>query len=292
MKTKLLLAGLFAAAAIPAFAVAQPYDPGCVQANHDNHVAGTIIGGVAGAVIGGAIGSANHNTGAGVAIGGVTGAVAGNAISHSNDHPCPDGYVYQGPPPQQYPDQYPNQYPDRRADFWYGAPEDVSQRIDFMQTRINQLQANGWISWREDRDLNSDLNDIRRQRDSLRYRDGGRLSPQDRDYLQSRLDTLSQRLHWQTAYPGPRANNDFWYGAPAGVNERIDFMQTRINQSQANGWISWRENRDLNSDLNDIRQQRDSLRYRDGGRLSPQDRDYLQSRLDTLSQRLHWRTRD
>src|SRR5579871_6060861 len=122
MKTNLLVAGLLAAAAIPTLAFAQPYDPGCVQANHDNHVAGTVIGAVAGAVIGGAIGSNNHNTGAGVAIGGVTGAVAGNAISRSNDHPCPAGYVYQGPPPQQYPDQYqgqpqPYQGPQSRADF-------------------------------------------------------------------------------------------------------------------------------------------------------------------------------
>lgn len=203
MKTKLFVAGLLAAAAIPLAALAQPYDPGCVQDNHDNHVAGTVIGGITGAVIGGAIGSANHNTGAGVAIGGVTGAVAGNAISRSNDHPCPAGYVYQEPPQQHYNDQGYNNGQgyngDRQYghnDFWYGAPQGINERIDFMQTRINNSRDRGWISRRETYDLNSDLNDIRRQQSDMRYRDGGRLTEQDRGYLQSRLDNLSQRLHW------------------------------------------------------------------------------------------------
>jgi Glycine zipper len=197
MKTKLLVAGLFAAAALPALAIAQPYgqpayDPGCVQDNHQNNVAGTVIGGITGAIIGGAIGSNNHNTGAGVAIGAATGAVAGNTIARSNDHPCPAGYVYQGPPPPQY--QGPPQA--NPGDFWYGAPTGINQRIDFMQSRIDTSSARGWVSGRQSYQLNAQLNDIRQQNQNMRYRDGGHLSPQDRDYLQGLLDNLSQRLHW------------------------------------------------------------------------------------------------
>jgi hypothetical protein len=189
MKNKLLFAALMATAALPIIAQAQPYDPGCVQANRDNRVAGTIVGGVAGALLGGAIGG-RHNGGAGAVVGGVTGAVAGNAIAGANNQPCPEGYVYQGPPPgYEGP-------PPEDAGFWRGAPAGIHERIDFMQQRIDTSAQRGWLSPREIDGLNADLNDIRAQDRNLHYQDGQWLRPQDRDYLQNRLDNLSQRLHW------------------------------------------------------------------------------------------------
>ena len=65
MRTKLLIAGFMMAVALPATALAQPYDPGCVQQNRDNRAAGTVVGAIGGALIGGAIGG-RHNAGAGV----------------------------------------------------------------------------------------------------------------------------------------------------------------------------------------------------------------------------------
>ena len=169
-------------AALPVIAAAQP---GCVQSNRANNVAGTVVGGVIGAVIGSNVAGHGARTG-GAVIGGATGALAGNAIARSNDHPCPEGYVYEGPPPE--PASY---------GFWRGAPAGIHERIDFMQQRLDASSERGWISPYDYRRLEAELNGIRRQDDQLRDRDGGRLYPQDRDYLQSRLDDMSQQLHWE-----------------------------------------------------------------------------------------------
>jgi hypothetical protein len=190
MRTKLLIAGFMMAVALPATALAQPYDPGCVQQNQNNRVAGTVVGAIGGALIGGAIGG-RHSGGAGAVIGGVTGAAAGNAIAGANNTPCPAGYYYSPPPPP--PGYGPGYGP---GGFWGGAPTGVHERIDFMQDRINRSYSSGIISRRESADANRELNFIRSEDSRLRYQDGGRLAPQDRDYLQGRLDNLGQRLHW------------------------------------------------------------------------------------------------
>jgi hypothetical protein len=182
MRTKLLIAGLIMAAALPAAAMAQPYDPGCVRSNQDNRAAGTVLGAIGGAVIGGAV-AGHHDRGAGAVIGGVAGAAAGNAIARSNEHPCPAGYYYAPPPPP------PN-------GFWGGAPAGIHERIDFMQHRIDRAAGGGWISRPEARRAYRELDFIRSEDARLRRQDGGRLRPVDRDYLQGRLDALSQRLHW------------------------------------------------------------------------------------------------
>ena len=191
MKTTLLISGLIALA-IPAAAMAQPYDPGCVRSNQDNRVAGTVLGAIGGAVLGGAVAGNGHKND-GAVVGALGGAVAGNAIAGSQNHPCPGGYVYverrdQGPPPPPPPR-------DRR-DFWYGAPEGVHERIDFMQDRIDRAIRGGWLSRREARDITGQMRHIRQEDRRLEYQDGGRLRPQDRDYLEGLLDNLSQRLHW------------------------------------------------------------------------------------------------
>ena len=73
---------------------------------------------------------------------------------------------------------------------------EIDRRIDFMQDRINRSASQGWISGREINGANRELNFIRSEDQRLRYQDGGHLRPEDRDYLQGRLDALSQRLHW------------------------------------------------------------------------------------------------
>jgi hypothetical protein len=184
MRNKLLIVGLMALT-VPGMAMAQPYDPGCVQSNRDNRAAGTVLGAVGGALLGSAV-AGRHSRGAGAIVGGIGGAAVGNAVAGSSDHPCPSGYYYAPPPPRG----------GGGEGFWRGAPAGISQRIDFMQDRINRAAERGWISPEEARHANFDLNDVRRQRDRLRYQDGGHLRPVDRDYLQSRLDNISQRLHW------------------------------------------------------------------------------------------------
>ena len=206
MRAKLLIASLIAstalpvATALPTTASAQS-DYGCVQSNHDNHAAGTVLGAIGGAVIGGAV-AGRHDRGAGVALGAVGGAVAGNAISRSQDHPCPTGYYYgprngdtYGYAPQGG-EAYGASYAAPRGDFWASAPRGLHARMDFMQDRINTAANNDWISPGELRRANRELSFIRSEDQRLRYQSGGRLRPEDRDYLQGRLDSLSQRLNW------------------------------------------------------------------------------------------------
>lgn len=183
MRNKLLAAGFMLAVALPGAALAQPYDSGCVRSNEDNRAAGTVLGAIGGAIIGGAL-AGRHDRGAGVVLGGVGGAVAGNAIAGANDHPCPAGYYYPAPPPPQ------------GGGFWAGAPGGIHERIDFMQDRINRSAGNGWISPHEARRANRELSFIRSEDARLRDQDGGHLRPEDRGYLQQRLDALGARLHW------------------------------------------------------------------------------------------------
>jgi hypothetical protein len=193
MNKTLLISGLLALA-IPGVALAQPYDPGCVRANQDNRVAGTVAGAIGGALLGGAIAGHGHQ-GDGAAVGALGGAVVGNAVAGANSHPCPAGYRYDGPPPPPPRDGY-GPGPGDRHDFWYGGPQGIHERIDFLQDRINRAINGGWLSRHEQRDVTMQMRRLRREDQRLEYQDGGRLSPQDRDYLQSLLDNLSQRLHW------------------------------------------------------------------------------------------------
>lgn len=196
MKKTLLISGLIALA-IPAAAMAQPYDPACVRENQNNRVAGTVLGAIGGAVIGGAVAGNGHKND-GAVVGALGGAVAGNAIAGAQGQPCPSGYVRverrdQGPPPGDRRD-----YGDRRdhRDFWDGAPQDIRQRIDFMQDRVDRSIRGGWLSRREARDITSQMRRIRSEDRRLEYQDHGRLRPEDRAYLDSLLNNLSQRLHW------------------------------------------------------------------------------------------------
>jgi hypothetical protein len=187
MRTHILIAGLAAAVAAPTLALAQPPDPGCVQSNANTSATGTVLGALGGALIGSAI-AGRHDRGVGAVGGAIAGGVAGDALSSQYNQPCPPGYYRPGPPPP----------PPGEVGFWRGAPPGIHERIDFLYSRINDARANGWLGRREADMAFRDLNDIRNQEDHLRYQDGGRLTPPDRDYLQSRLDQLSRRINWQT----------------------------------------------------------------------------------------------
>ncbi|MGH6956400.1 MAG: hypothetical protein ACREEW_07010 [Caulobacteraceae bacterium] len=188
MRVKVLIATVAAAALLPALAIAQPYDRGCVQSNRQNNAAGTVLGAIGGAIVGGAI-AGHHNRGAGVVVGGVGGALAGNAIARSNDHPCPPGYYYAPPPPPPAP-----------AYYGQGEPRGIHARIDHMQDRLSAAADDGRISRREVYRDNRELDFIRSEEARLRDQDGGYLRPEDRQYLQQRLDSLDQRLDWAEHY--------------------------------------------------------------------------------------------
>ena len=74
-------------------------------------------------------------------------------------------------------------------------------------------------------------------------------------------------------YQRPVAANTFWQGAPDGLQQRIDWLQQRINRGISDGSLDRREARQAQLQLNTLRR----------------DADVLQQRLDDLSRNLHWR---
>ena len=210
MRTKLLIGGLIAAIAAPALAQppaparapapAPSYDAHCRRENQKGEQTSTVVGGLGGALVGSAI-AGKKNRALGAVIGGIGGAVVGNQVAKAGEQPCPPGYVYDSARPAAYapPPPPPPAYgpPPRQGDFWYGAPDDLGRRFDFLQERINRARFDHRIDGREARQLSGDLAGLRRQERRARYRGHGELAPQDRDFIFGRLEELSHRLHWQ-----------------------------------------------------------------------------------------------
>ena len=198
MKNKLILAGVLAAM-LPGAALAQPPDPNCVRSNQQSRTEGTVLGAGAGALLGSVL-AGRHSRGEGAVLGAVGGGIGGNLIAGHRNDPCPPGYYYGpngGPPPAPgYGPGYGAGYgPPPPSGFWNGAPGDVRQRIDWMQQRINRMSANGRLTPDETQRAYGELRSIRYYARS-NYQRYGQLSPDQRGYIQARLDHLSQSIHW------------------------------------------------------------------------------------------------
>jgi hypothetical protein len=187
VKNKLILAGVLAAI-IPSAALAQPPDPSCVASNNASRAQGTILGAGAGALLGSVL-AGRHSRGEGAVLGAVGGGIGGNLIAGSRNDPCPPGYAYAAPPPP------PGGYGPPPSGFWHGAPGDIRQRIDWMQQRIDRMSNDGRLSPDESQRAYADLRSIRFYARS-NYERYGSLSPDQRGYIQARLDHLSQSIHW------------------------------------------------------------------------------------------------
>lgn len=77
--------------------------------------------------------------------------------------------------------------------YWQGAPDGLSQRIDWLQQRINRGVADGTLDRREARNAQLRLNALRR----------------DADVLQQRLDDLSRSLRWRRTNGAYGYNNGY-----------------------------------------------------------------------------------
>jgi len=186
-------------------ASAQSVDPACRQANNQAATNDTIVGGLAGALLGTAV-AGKHQKLEGAAVGGVGGALLGNVVGQSSAQPCTPGY-YRAPPPPPPPQYQPQAYrapppppssyrppPPPPGDFWYGAPEGVHDRIEYLQRQINQANRDGFLSPRELRRLNDRVEGLRHEESDLLYRNGGVLYDPDLRDLYHRLGDISHRL--------------------------------------------------------------------------------------------------
>lgn len=220
---KLLLCGALAAAtlAAPAIASAQPR---CVNPR-TNATAGALVGAAGGALVGSQLaGRGSRDKGA--ILGALGGAVLGGAVGNSEVR-CPDGYYREegghyydnsggeyryeggpppgagyGPPPpgQAYgppPPPGPAYGPGPRGGFWEGAPERISDRIAFTEQHVRTALSRGWVDRREGREDLRLIAEVRRYQSDARARSGGRLRPEDRQYIMEKLDYIGQRVRWE-----------------------------------------------------------------------------------------------
>lgn len=176
-------------------ASAQPYDPACRQANNQAATNDTIVGGLAGALLGTAV-AGKHQKLEGAEVGGVGGALLGNVVGQSSAQPCPPGYyrVAAPPPPPPAPPPAYRPPPPPPGDFWYGAPEGVHDRIEYLQRQVNQSNRDGYLSPREFHRLSDWLEGLRHQEADALYRNGGVLYDADLRDLYHRLGDLGHRL--------------------------------------------------------------------------------------------------
>jgi len=276
----LIATTLAATVALPAIASAQTR---CERQEADNRAAGTVIGAVGGALLGSAIAGRGDRT-AGAVIGGVGGAVVGNQIAGSNGG-CPDGYRVVADPAYA-PPAYPYTGPAP-------AVATLDQQEDALARRIAAARDNGRLTRGDARDALDELQAIRDREADLRRRHGGRLTEDDRFYLQQRLDRLqgTVRLERDSGPPPPpvyRPPVDVWSGAPQGVNARMDWLQSRISDDGARGILTRAGVAEAQGGLNGLRNEAATLRTRDGGQLRDVDRQYLNDRLEYLAQRIQW----
>jgi hypothetical protein len=84
-----------------------------------------------------------------------------------------------------------------RESFWRGSPQSTRERIQWLQQRIDRGMGDGSLNRREARNSQRELDSIRRMAMRMRADRGGDLRPRDRDYIQTRLDNLSEKLRWR-----------------------------------------------------------------------------------------------
>jgi hypothetical protein len=84
----------------------------------------------------------------------------------------------------------------------------------------------------------------------------------------------------------------FWAGAPAGIGERMTFLQARIDRGIARGRLNRTEAARAENELQRIRETMGTMQTRDGGTLNDTDRTYIQDRLDQLGSTIHWMARN
>jgi len=205
MRKLLLIAGV-ATLAIPSLVLAQP---DCRREQHDNRVAGTVVGAGAGALIGSAI-AGPGSRGVGAVVGAVGGGALGNAAAGASTHcdePSPAGY-YDSDGAWHAAGGYYDANGrwietapaagDVGADVAYvGGPDDLDSRASSVEARIHQGDASGALS-RGDAEHDFDtLAGIRQFEARKRDEHDGTLGEKDRANVVNKLDNLSAEVRSQ-----------------------------------------------------------------------------------------------
>ncbi len=175
------------------------------------------------------------------------------------------------------------------------AGHDIRGQLETLERRIQDGDRDRTLDRGEFDRAMRELNSIRDQDRDMRYRNHGDLNDYDRGVLQQRIDNLSRSIHWMRTNGGPGLPPP---GAmppppPSGpgqwsLDQREDWIQQRIERGRADGSLSRREAFRAQQSLNSIRAMQARLTRRDGGRLNGPDRLYIEQRLDSLRNSIHW----
>jgi hypothetical protein len=178
---------------------------------------------------------------------------------------------------------------------------DIGGQLDALRARVQDGFQQGQLSREETDRLYREIDRIQAVEKSDRTSDG-QLRPHDRTNLQGRIDDLTRSIQWRRADgaspppptdapppppPEPTANAGDWT-----LDHREQWLQDRIDHGVARGSLDGREVARGQQELGAIRTEQARLTERDGGALSPEDRSYLQSRIDQLNQTLRWSGRN
>lgn len=82
------------------------------------------------------------------------------------------------------------------GDFYRGAPQTSWERMQWLEQRIERSEARGAVNPREAMRARRELNRTRSYIQNARAR-YGQLRPQDRTYVDARLDYVRNLIHWQ-----------------------------------------------------------------------------------------------
>jgi hypothetical protein len=222
MRKLLLIAGV-AALTVPGMAMAQP---DCRQQQHNNRVAGTVVGAGVGALAGSAL-AGPHSRGAGAVLGAVGGGALGNiagGAASANCAPAQAGYYddngvwhastgyydangdwVEGPPPAPPAAPYAGSY---GGDVNYQGAMNLRDRENWLEQQIDSGQSRGEISSYDaerDRMRLSSIRDFERR---LRVDHDG-LTADDRAQLDQRLDNLRGSLDAQRQGGGQSYNQGY-----------------------------------------------------------------------------------
>ncbi len=129
---------------------------------------------------------------------GLGGALASPAFAQDMPMPYPDRPPASADRPESM------EHMDRPEGGW-----SLDRREAWLQARIDRGSDSGRLSGNEEERGRAELEAIRAEQAKLRDRDGGRLSPEDRTYLASRIDGLNRTLRWQGENPPPPWSDHF-----------------------------------------------------------------------------------
>ena len=219
MRKLVLIAGL-AALAMPGLAAAQS---SCYEQQHDNRVAGTVVGAGVGALIGSSV--AGHGSkGAGAVVGAIGGGLIGNAAGGSSVN-CDNAGYYDSTggwhAANGYYDgggRWVSGYYDNNGHWvagdpaaggygddasFRGGPSRIDARADFLGRKIRRGDDSGALSNDDANDDTTRLDAIQRRKSWLADEHGG-LTYDDRADISQRLDSLSADVDSQGGANRPR----------------------------------------------------------------------------------------